>query len=117
MSCLFLENVPDDVEWKPEYLSIFHERVAVILGNPLEVHVRRGVTYSMLTPEGEVDGIGHGVHGWVYWHEGRTEEQRRSLGCEVQVLLRLHGIAKGMDITFVDGVRGVSFFVEVDLVP
>lgn len=116
MPCLFLENVPKGTVWDPNVLKPFHAVAMTILGgHALEIHCTN-VVYTMLTPEGEVSGDDHGVHGFILWHAGRTAFQKERLGDVIQALLYLHNISEGFDLTFHDLPPGESFFFRGRLV-
>lgn len=110
MPCLFLENVPLDIQWDREKVKEFLEEVKKFCGFDLEVHVRK-VTYDLFMPSGDVlEATSHGVHGFVFWHEGRHVQIREMLSEALEKLLEFHGIEHGMDITFVDLPPGISFY-------
>jgi len=116
MPCLFLENVPEGVEWLPEILTPFHEGAKEVLGDALEVHIRKGVTYTLLTPEGKIPALDHGVHGWIEWHEGRTKWQRLQIGHLLRDILAAHRIPGKLDLAFVDYEHGISFYYDGKLI-
>lgn len=110
MVCLFLENVPPNVRWNKARLKTLHRLARRVLkGDAVEVHVRN-VSYTLLTHDGEVSGEKHGVHGFIYWREGRSLEEMQSLGDVIQELLDGHEIGEGFDLTFIAGPLGHSFY-------
>lgn len=116
MPCLFLENVPFDVNWKPDEVRKLLAASVQILGGPqLEIHIR-DVGYTLLTEMGEVSGDEHGVHGFIHWHEGRTVEQMLALGNAIQAMLDAHMLGEYFDLTFVGGPHGRSFYFDRQMV-
>lgn len=117
VACLFLENVPNNVVWDSSTIKAYLIRLKHILnGRTLEIH-DRNVSYSLLTEDGAVEGTNHGVHGFIYWHEGASITVMGEVGNAIQALLDFHNIGEGFDLTFIEGGRGQSFYYNRRMVP
>lgn len=117
MPCLFLRNVPPGMNFDPQETLKLYEGIAAaaeVDAGKVQVHLEN-TWYYLLGLDG-TRKLGHGVHGFVEWHEGRSLTAKQQMATAIQRFLGHHGLGQGFDLTFRDYPKGESFFFEGTLV-
>jgi len=111
MPCLFFRNVPPRMEWDYDacgklYFEISNAARCAI--SRVEVHIEN-TQYQLLRINGKLVSS-HGVHVFVEWFAGRTDNAKEQIAVAIQQFLDQHNLGSGSDITFRDSPAGTFYF-------
>lgn len=112
MPCLFVRNIPGNIEFDPAACEALYQAVAKAAGVPvtqIEVHIEN-TRYLDLGRTGALLDSQQGVHVDVELLAGRTQEVKDQIAVAIHHFLVLHSLGNGSDIAFVEFPPGNFFF-------
>jgi len=116
MPGLYFRNVPSQVKFHHAACYELYGSVAAASGvtmGEVEVHIE-DTQYRLIGPDGR--DYPHGVHVFVEWHEGRSDEAKKQIAKAIHGFLDNHDLRRGSNITFRD-LKAGSFYFEGKRVP